>query len=149
MAVSRDTVSIVLLLCVVVALIALIVVKWFQKKETFIEHFYDDKEYTLRQAVMTTFDELIKRKATPQEVEKYSSEHNTVDDVIDAIKQDFHLEDFKQQGIRGGVVAEEELVFVPVKEGGDTVTFKRAEVQKLVTELKGYVTLLEKKLVSA
>ena len=147
MAVSRDTVSIALLLCVIVALIALVAVKWTQRKENFIEHFYEDKEYSLRQAVMSTFDDLIKRKATPKEIEKYSTEHNSVEQVIEAIKKDFHLEQYAEN-----VAEEESPSFQIVEEFPDNqekeafIKFERQQIEKLLSELKGYVSYLENKL---
>ena len=99
MAVSRNTVSAVLILAAAGALVILLAIKWSKgQKETFIEHFYDEKEYAMRQAVMNTFDTSIKRKATPKEIEKYSSEHNNIEDAVAAIKKDFHVEEFKEDG---------------------------------------------------
>ena len=103
MAVNRNTVSIVLVLVAAICLVSLIAVKWAKKKETFIEHFYDEKEYAMRQAVMNAFDTLIKRKATPKEIEKYTNDFNSVDEALTAIKKDFHIEDFSESVVTSEV----------------------------------------------
>lgn len=114
MAVSRNTVSVGLILIAAICLVTLITVKWAKRKEHFIEHFYDEKEYAIRHAVMNAFDTLIKRKATPKEIEKYTTEFNSVDEALTAIKQDFHIEDFKEAGISMSQVTEEESA-LPLK----------------------------------
>lgn len=171
MAVGRNTVSATLILVAAIALVSMLAYKWAHKKETFIEHFYDEQEYALRQAVMNTFDNFIKRKATPKEIERYSSEFHSVDDVVAAIKKDFHVEDFRESVEVSSVVIEEEAVFAdtnkfkivdetPITEPlvpepkmlpdlpaqtqkGDSVSFERGELRKYVNEMRVFLNYLE------
>lgn len=160
MPVSRNTVSVVLILVAAVLLVGLIAMKWSKRTENFIEHFYDEKEYAMRQAVMNTFDTLVKRKATPKEIEKYSTEYNSEEDIINAIKRDFHMEDFQEavdvteeEEASFKIVEEtpikEELVpepaLLPTLETSERVYFDRAELRKYVGELRTFLNYLEER----